>query len=89
MEEATRDAIDAAGWLHLGDLGTMDEDGYVSITGRLKDKIIRSGENIYPAEIEAHLCKHTGTPNTSTISPNYGQIPRFNATSATRLIARM
>ncbi len=58
QEEATREAIDAAGWLHSGDLGVMDEEGYVRITGRLKDMIIRGGENIYPAEIEAYLSTH-------------------------------
>jgi len=56
--EATADAIDSAGWLHSGDLGTMDGDGYVRITGRLKDMIIRGGENIYPAEIEACIFTH-------------------------------
>ncbi|HEY9163012.1 MAG TPA: AMP-binding protein, partial [Magnetovibrio sp.] len=45
-------------WLHSGDLGTMDEAGYVRITGRIKDMIIRGGENIYPAEIEAWLFEH-------------------------------
>jgi len=58
QEEATRKAIDAAGWLRSGDLGVMDEDGYVRITGRLKDMIIRGGEKIYPAEIEAWLGRH-------------------------------
>ncbi len=58
QEEATREAIDEAGWLRSGDLGTMDEEGYVQITGRLKDMIIRGGENIYPAEIEAYLDTH-------------------------------
>lgn len=57
-EEATRSAIDAHGWLHSGDLGSMDADGYVRITGRLKDMIIRGGENIYPAEIEEFLFTH-------------------------------
>jgi fatty-acyl-CoA synthase len=56
--EATTRAIDAHGWLHSGDLGTMDADGYVRITGRLKDMIIRGGENIYPAEIEEFLFTH-------------------------------
>jgi fatty-acyl-CoA synthase len=56
--EATARAVDAAGWLHSGDLGTMDEEGYVRITGRLKEMIIRGGENIYPAEIEAFLFTH-------------------------------
>ena len=50
--ETTENAIDTNGWLHSGDLGLMDKDGYVSITGRLKDMIIRGGENIYPREIE-------------------------------------
>lgn len=57
-EERTADAIDAAGWMHTGDLATMDEDGYVNITGRLKDMIIRGGENIYPREIEEFLYTH-------------------------------
>ena len=56
--EATRKAIDAQGWLHSGDLGTMDSDGYLRITGRLKEMIIRGGENIYPAEIEEFLFTH-------------------------------
>ncbi|MDQ6743499.1 MAG: AMP-binding protein, partial [Candidatus Dormibacteraeota bacterium] len=50
-EAATREAIDAARWMHTGDLATMDEDGYVSIVGRIKDMVIRGGENIYPREI--------------------------------------
>jgi len=57
-EGATEKAIDNSGWLHSGDLGFMDESGYISITGRLKDMIIRGGENIYPAEIEAFLFTH-------------------------------
>jgi len=55
---ATQKAIDAQGWLHSGDLGSMDGDGYVRITGRLKDMIIRGGENIYPREIEDFLFTH-------------------------------
>ncbi len=58
QEEATHEAIDDAGWLHSGDLGVMDKGGYVRITGRLKDMIIRGGENVYPAEIEAYLATH-------------------------------
>ena len=54
-EAATREAIDAAGWMHSGDLAVMDDDGYVRIVGRLKDLIIRGGENIYPREIEECL----------------------------------
>ena len=56
--EATAKAIDAAGWLHSGDLGEMDADGYLRITGRLKEMIIRGGENIYPREIEEFLFSH-------------------------------
>jgi fatty-acyl-CoA synthase len=54
-EEATASAIDADGWMHTGDLSTMDDDGYVNIVGRIKDMIIRGGENIYPREIEEFL----------------------------------
>ncbi|MCJ2166046.1 MULTISPECIES: AMP-binding protein [unclassified Pseudodesulfovibrio] len=59
-EKATAAAIDNEGWLHSGDLGVMDEDGYLSITGRLKDMIIRGGENIYPREIEEFLYSMEG-----------------------------
>jgi len=52
---ATVQAIDEKGWLHSGDLGTMDEDGYVRITGRIKEMVIRGGENVYPREIEEFL----------------------------------
>jgi fatty-acyl-CoA synthase len=57
-EEATRKAIDEHGWLHSGDLGKMDAEGYVRITGRLKEMIIRGGENIYPREIEDYIFTH-------------------------------
>lgn len=56
--EATADAIDEDQWLHTGDLGTMDEEGFVRVTGRLKDMIIRGGENLYPREIEEFLYRH-------------------------------
>jgi len=59
MPEATAQAIDKNGWLHTGDLGVMDEHGYFKITGRLKDMIIRGGENIYPREIEEFLYTHS------------------------------
>ena len=55
MPEATANAIDADGYLHSGDLGMVDEDGYYRVTGRIKDTIIRGGENIYPLEIENFL----------------------------------
>jgi fatty-acyl-CoA synthase len=56
--KASRQAIDADGWLHTGDLATMDDAGYVKITGRARDMIIRGGENIYPREIEEFLYSH-------------------------------
>ena len=56
--EATASAIDAAGWMHTGDLAVMHDNGYVNISGRLKDMIIRGGENIYPREIEEFLYTH-------------------------------
>jgi len=57
-EAATQAAIDAEGWLHTGDLGTLDEKGFIRVTGRLKDMIIRGGENHFPAEIEYVLITH-------------------------------
>lgn len=58
LPEATKQAIDEDGWLHTGDLCSVDEDGYYKVTGRLKDMIIRGGENIYPREIEEYLYTH-------------------------------
>jgi fatty-acyl-CoA synthase len=57
-EEATRGAIDRARWMHTGDLATMDEEGYLNIVGRIKDMIIRGGENVYPREVEEFLYGH-------------------------------
>jgi fatty-acyl-CoA synthase len=56
--ERTREALDEAGWMHTGDLGVLDEEGYCNIVGRVKDMIIRGGENIYPREIEEFLYRH-------------------------------
>ena len=56
--ERTAEAIDDDGWMHTGDLGVMDEDGYVNIVGRIKDMVIRGGENIYPREVEEFLYTH-------------------------------
>ena len=57
-DEATAEAIDVAGWMHTGDIGVMDEEGYVNIVGRIKDLVIRGGENVYPREIEEVLFEH-------------------------------
>ena len=57
-EEATGEAIDRAGWMHTGDLATLDEDGYANVVGRIKDMVIRGGENVYPREVEEFLYQH-------------------------------
>ena len=57
-DEKTAESIDAAGWMHTGDLATMDEEGYFNIVGRIKDMVIRGGENLYPREIEEFLYRH-------------------------------
>jgi len=57
-ETKTKEAVDDAGWMHTGDLAIMDEQGYVNIVGRLKDMVIRGGENVYPREIEEFLYRH-------------------------------
>ena len=56
--ERTSEAIDTDGWMHTGDLAVMDDEGYVNIVGRIKDMIIRGGENVYPREIEEFLYTH-------------------------------
>jgi fatty-acyl-CoA synthase len=56
--ERTRDVLDSAGWMHTGDLGVIDEQGYANVTGRLKDMVIRGGENVYPREVEEFLYSH-------------------------------
>ncbi|MCE8010856.1 AMP-binding protein [Halomonas daqingensis] len=66
-EEATAKSIDSAGWMHTGDLATMDEEGYIAIVGRIKDMIIRGGENIYPREIEDFLYTHPAISDVQVI----------------------
>ncbi len=78
MEEATAEAIDKDGFLHSGDIGVMDEDGYFAITGRIKDMIIRGGENIYPKEIEDFLHHMDGVQDVQVVgvpSKKYGEQP--------------
>jgi acyl-CoA synthetase (AMP-forming)/AMP-acid ligase II len=67
MPEATASTIDADGWLHMGDLGTMDERGFLRVTGRLKDMIIRGGLNIYPREIEELLSAHPAVADVAVV----------------------
>lgn len=77
MPEATANAIDCDGWLHSGDLGTVDEDGYYRITGRIKDMIIRGGENIYPREIEEFLYTMPGIEDAQVVGvpdAKYGEV---------------
>ncbi len=64
---ATREAIDSEGWLHTGDLATLDEEDYCRITGRVKDMIIRGGENIYPREIEEFLYTHPAVSDVQVV----------------------
>ena len=75
-EEATRLAIDAGRWMHTGDLATMDADGYLNIVGRIKDMIIRGGENVYPREVEEFLHTHPGVSEAQVVgvpSDKYGE----------------
>ncbi|WP_223637141.1 AMP-binding protein [Planococcus sp. 4-30] len=75
-EEATKDAIDLEGWLHTGDIAIEDEDGYIAITGRIKDMVIRGGENIYPREIEEFLYQHPSVQDVQVVGvpdPKYGE----------------
>jgi fatty-acyl-CoA synthase len=76
MAEETKKAIDSDGWLHTGDLAVMDENGYCKITGRIKDMIIRGGENIYPREIEEFLYTHPKVKDIQVVgipSVKYGE----------------
>ncbi|MCF0143413.1 MAG: AMP-binding protein, partial [Parasporobacterium sp.] len=67
MPEATKETIDAEGWLHSGDLACKDEQGNYRITGRLKDMIIRGGENLYPKEIEEFIYTHPSVSDVQVI----------------------
>jgi fatty-acyl-CoA synthase len=58
-EEKTRTTIDRAGWMRTGDMAVIDDEGYCNIVGRIKDMIIRGGENIYPREVEEYLFRHS------------------------------
>jgi fatty-acyl-CoA synthase len=74
--DATASTIDADGWLHTGDLGTMDARGYLKITGRVKEMIIRGGENLFPAEIENILLEHADVAETAVVGvpdPKWGE----------------
>ena len=74
--EKTAEAIDAARWMHTGDIAVMDDDGYLAITGRIKDMVIRGGENIYPREIEEFLYTHPDILDAQVIGvpdPKYGE----------------
>jgi fatty-acyl-CoA synthase len=75
-EGATAKAIDPAGWMHTGDLASMDDDGYVKIVGRIKDMIIRGGDNVYPREVEEFLYAHPKVEDAQVIgvpSTTYGE----------------
>jgi fatty-acyl-CoA synthase len=74
--EMTAEVIDAARWMHTGDLATMDADGYVQIVGRIKDMVIRGGENVYPREIEEFLYTHPDIVDAQVVGvpdPRYGE----------------
>jgi fatty-acyl-CoA synthase len=66
-EQATAGAIDGAGWMHTGDLATVDQDGYANIVGRIKDMVIRGGENVYPREVEEFLYQHPAVSDVQVI----------------------
>lgn len=66
-EAKTNEAIDAAGWMRTGDLATLDEAGYGRIVGRIKDMVIRGGENIYPREVEEFLYRHSSVADVQVV----------------------
>jgi fatty-acyl-CoA synthase len=74
--ERTREAIDTARWMHTGDLATIDAEGYCNIVGRIKDMIIRGGENVYPREVEEFLYRHPKIQDVQVFGvpdPRYGE----------------
>jgi fatty-acyl-CoA synthase len=74
--ENTAKAVDSEGWMHTGDLAVMREDGYATIVGRIKDMVIRGGENIYPREIEEFLYSHPDIEDVQVVGvpdPKYGE----------------
>ena len=76
MPDDTARAVDQDGWLRTGDIGELDPDGYLSITGRNKDMIIRGGENVYPREIEEYLLRMDGIQDVQIVavpSAKYGE----------------
>jgi fatty-acyl-CoA synthase len=93
----TRESIDAAGWMHSGDLATIDAEGYANIVGRVKDMLIRGGENVYPREIEEYLLRHPASrtrrcsafPTRSTARRSAPGSSRGAATRSTRRGARL
>jgi len=75
-DQRTAEAIDPDGWMHTGDLATIDDEGYVSIVGRIKDMVIRGGENVYPREIEEFLYAHPDVADVQVVGvpdPRYGE----------------
>jgi fatty-acyl-CoA synthase len=75
-DDATGEAIDRAGWMHTGDLATVDADGYANIVGRIKDMVIRGGENVYPREVEEFLYQHPAVSDVQVVGvpdPRYGE----------------
>ncbi|THD77096.1 MAG: AMP-binding protein [Phenylobacterium sp.] len=74
--ERTAEALDAAGWMHTGDLATLDAEGYCNIVGRIKDMVIRGGENVYPREVEEFLYRHPAIQDVQVVGvpdPRYGE----------------
>ena len=75
--EKTAEAIDAAGWMHTGDLATLDDEGYCNIVGRSKDVVIRGGENVYPREVEEFLYRHPKIQDVQCVGvpdPKFGEV---------------